>query len=159
MQATTVSPLFSAALKPDRSPRIAGGWLGLSIAAIFATPLAVLVPEALLPVGAAMGAGTMALTGLTLRQSRRRRQSEQVTLWADQLEVVVSDGKGARTLRRFQPDTVRLVLTRDDDEKTVAVHLRSGKDLLEIAGMLSTDDKASFAKALGTALRQARRAT
>ena len=41
MQATTTTPLFAAALNPDRSPRVIGGWVALSFAAVMATPLAV----------------------------------------------------------------------------------------------------------------------
>ena len=50
------------------------------------------------------------------------------------------------------------MLDRDADEKTVAMRLRSGKDELEIGTFLNSDDKSSFAKALGTALRKARAA-
>lgn len=156
MQATTTTPLFSAVLKPDRSPRIVGGWVALAFAGLLATPFVVLVPDAALPIGVALISGIAGMSLLSARQSRRRRHGEQVTLWPDQLEVSISDGKGSNTLRRFNPNTVRLVLTRDDDEKTTAVHLRAGKETLEIAGLLSTDDKSSFAKALGTALRRAR---
>ena len=158
MQATTTTPLFAAALKPDRSPRVMGGWLAYAMAGIAATPLAVLVPGALLPVVAAFGIGGAGLMALTMRQSRRKRLSQQVTLWADQLEVVATNHKGERTLRRFDPQKVRLVLERDDNEQTTAMRLRAGKDEMELGAFLKPEDRSSFAKAFGTALRRARQA-
>ena len=158
MQATTTTPLFAAALKPDRSPRVTGGWVAFAMAGIAATPLAVLVPGALLPVLAAFGIGGAGLMALTLRQSRRRRLSQQVTLWPDQLEVVTTDRKGTRVLRRFDPHKVRLVLQRDDNEQTIAMRLREGKDEMELGAFLKPEDRSSFAKAFGTALRRARQA-
>ena len=93
---------------------------------------------------------------LTVQQSRRRRLRQHVTLWVDQLEVVTSQHKGERLLRRFDPKTVRLVLQRDDNEKAIAMRLRSGKEEVELGAFLSPEDKSSFAKAFGTALRKAR---
>jgi uncharacterized membrane protein len=157
MQATTTVPLFSAALRPDRSPGVTGGWVALAIATVLATPLAILVPEVLLPAVTAFLAGTASMSALSIQQSHRRRMRQQVTLWADQLEVITSQGKGERVLRRFEPKTVRLVLQRDDSEKTIAMRLRSGKEEFELGAFLSPEDKSSFAKAFGTALRKARR--
>ncbi|HEY8576566.1 MAG TPA: DUF2244 domain-containing protein [Devosia sp.] len=157
MQATTTTPLFSAALRPDRAPGIVGGWVGLGAATLMALPFAVLVPEVLLPAGTAFLAGSAGMTALSVRQSRRRSMRQQVTLWPDQLEVVTSHGKGERKLRRFDPKTVRLVLERDSNEKAVAMRLRQGQSELEIGAFLSVEDRASFAKAFGTALRRARR--
>ena len=156
MQATTTTPLFSAALRPDRSPKIVGGWVGLSAATLLAAPFAVLVPEMLLPIGAAFGGGIAGMSWMTWQQAQRRKLSQQIILWVDQLEVVTRIGKGERKLRRFDPRSVRLVLQRDEQEKTVAMHLRHGKESLEIGSFLSSADKSSFAKAFGTALRQAR---
>ena len=156
MQATTTTPLFAAALKPDRSPRIVGAWVAFAVAAGAAAPLAVLVPGVLLPAAVAFGIGGAGMTALSLRQSRRRRLTQQVTLWADQLEVPTTARSGARTLRRFDPKTVRLVLQRDDNEKAVAMRLRAGKDEIELGAFLKPEDRSSFARAFGTALRRAR---
>ena len=73
MQATTTTPLFAAALKPDRSPRVMGGWLAYAMAGIAVTPLAVLVPGALLPVLAAFGIGGAGPSGLALALMLARR--------------------------------------------------------------------------------------
>ena len=156
MQATTTTPLFAAALKPDRSPRIVGGWVVFAVAAVATMPLAVLVPGVLLPAGAAFAIAGAGMTMLSLRQSRQKRVTQQVTLWADQLEVAIIERNGARTLRRFNPKTVRLVLERDEQERTTAMRLRSGKDELELGSFLKAEDRSSFAKAFGTALRRAR---
>lgn len=156
MQATTTVPLFSAALRPDRSPRVTGGWVALVVATLLATPFAILVPEALLPAGAAFFAGTAGMSALSIQQSHRRRMRQQVTLWADQLEIVTSQSKGEPLLQRFDPKTLRLILVRDDNEQAVAMRLRSGKEEVELGAFLSPEDKSSFAKAFGTALRKAR---
>lgn len=156
MQATTTSPLFSAALKPDRSPRVAGGWIAFAAATVMGAPFAVLVPEALVPAIVAFCAGGAGLTVMTVRKARQLSIVEQITLWPDQLEIVSIDGGGTRSLRRFDPHLVRLVLERDENEKTTAVHLRAGSEAVEIGACLKSEDKSSFAKALGTALRRAR---
>ena len=158
LQATTTTPLFAAALKPDRSPRVVGGWVAYAVAAVATTPLAVLVPEVLLPALAAFGIGGAGMAALTVRQSRQKRVTQQVTLWADQLEIVVSDHKGGRVLRRFAPKTVRLVLDRDVNEKTTRMRLRAGKEEYELGAFLKPEDRSSFARAFGTALRRARQA-
>ena len=156
MQATTTVPLFSAALRPDRSPRVTGGWVALVVAAILATPLIAMAPEILLPAGTAFAVGIVALVVMTVQQSRRRRLRQQVTLWPDQLEIVTSQARGESVLRRFDPKTVRLVLERDDDEKAIAMRLRNGKEEFELGAFLGPEDRSSFAKAFGTALRKAR---
>ena len=159
MQATTTTPLFSAELTPHRSLGSRGVTLVTSLCLLFAAiPGLSMISLGLWPIAALMAATALA-TGaalyLSLRQGKRR---EHVTVWPEQIEWVATDAKGDRTLRRFNPKTVRLVLDRDADEKTVAMRLRSGKDELEIGTFLNSDDKSSFAKALGTALRKARAA-
>ncbi len=158
MQATTTTPLFAAALKPDRSPRLIGGWVAFALAAIAATPLAVLIPGVLLPAAAAFAIAGAGLAALSVRESRQRRMAQQVTLWADQLEIATTDRQGVRLLRRFDPKTVRLVLDRDENEKAVRMRLRSGKDEFELGAFLKPEDRSSLARAFGTALRRARQA-
>src|SRR5690606_22253005 len=87
---------------------------------------------------------------------RRSRAYEKVTLWPDQLELVRGDGTGHETRQVFNPFFVRLVIDRDFDERTRALRLRVGEELHEFGSFLSPDDKASFAKVFGTALRKAR---
>ncbi|MBU1304970.1 MAG: DUF2244 domain-containing protein [Alphaproteobacteria bacterium] len=153
---TTTTPLLAAELTPHRALTKRDGWLltGLS-ALLFVAPWLLLVPVALELVAALMvlAGATIALV-LTLRGKGRRR--ERVTVWADQIEWQSTDRRGARTLRRFQPTAVRLLLTRDANEKTTAIRLRQGEDELVVGAFLSVEDRSSFAKALGTALRRAR---
>jgi uncharacterized membrane protein len=147
MQVTTTSPLFAATLRPDRSLRMAGGWLALALAGIVGAPFLVAMPDFVLPGLVAFALAAAGLFGLGLRQSRHKRTSQQVTLWADQLE-----------LQRFEPGRVRLRLKRDQFERTTGIFLVHGEGEIELGAFLSNADKSSFAKAFGGALRQARRA-
>lgn len=157
MQATTTTPLFAAELTPHRSLGTRGGWIVAGLCVV----LAALPTLAFASLGAWLIVGLMAIDVVAivvalyvcLRQGKRR---EHVVVWADQIEWTATDAKGDRSLRRFDPRTVRLLLERDGDEKTTTIRLRHGKDDLEVGAFLNTDDKSSFAKALGTALRKAR---
>jgi uncharacterized membrane protein len=159
MQATTTTPLFAAQMTPHRSLGARGGWVVVGLTALLATlPGLVFLSLGAWPIIGFIGLDVLAIAialYVSLRQGKRR---EQITVWADQLEWMATDAKGGKTLRRFNPKTVRLLLDRDADEKTLALRLRQGKDELEVGGFLSPDDKSSFAKALGTALRKARAA-
>ncbi|MDB5473095.1 MAG: hypothetical protein JWP99_398 [Devosia sp.] len=159
MQATTTQPLFSARLTPHRSLSPRGVALVSGLCLVFALlPGLALASIGLWPIAALMLATVVAIGSALYLSLREGKKREQVTLWHDQLEWVGTDANGVRTLRRFNPRTARLVLERDADEKTVAIRIRSGKDELEVGVFLHSDDKSSFAKALGTALRKARSA-
>lgn len=158
MQATTTQPLFSATLRPDRTLRAAGGWVSLVIAGIVATPFLIAVPEFLLPGLAGFALSALGLVIFGLRQARRSRLAQRITLWTDQLEVLTLGPGQNRVLRRFRPQDVRLVLQRDENERTTALHLTHGGETIELGGFLANDDKSSFARAFGQALRRARRA-
>lgn len=158
MQVTTTSPLFAATLRPDRSLRMAGGWLALVLAGIVATPFLIAMPEFLAPGLTALALGTAGLTLQSLRQSRQARISQQITLWADQIEIATTQPGAEKTLQRFDPALVRLRLERDSFERTTGIFLKSGDSDIALGPFLSTADKASFARAFGAALRKARRA-
>ncbi len=153
---TTTSPLFSATLRPDRSLRAAGGWIGLAVAGLLGLPFLVAVPEFILPGTAGFLLAGGGLAAFSLRQARRAKLIEQVTVWSDQVEIVTSGPRQEKKLQRFDPKKVRLVLKRDDNERTLAIHLRHGTDLIELGGFLAVGDKSSFARAFGRALRKAR---
>lgn len=159
MQATTTTPLFSAELTPHRAFGAGGvvALVGLGAIVLFLPALAFLSVH-IVPIAIAMLVIIVSTAGWAYLALAKGKRREQVVVWADQIEWTATDLNGATTLRRFDPKTVRLLLQRDEHEKTVGVRLRSGKDELEIGGFLHTDDKASFAKALGTALRKARAA-
>jgi uncharacterized membrane protein len=160
MQATTTTPLFAAELTPNRALGKRGSWLlaGLGASMVLLPILTVLADLPWLPIIGVMLADGVAI-GITLFLSLRLgKKREHVTVWADQIEWSVTDATGGKVLRRFNPKTVRLLLTRDADEKTTSIRLRSGKDAVEVGAFLAPDDKSSFARALGTALRKARAA-
>jgi len=157
MQATTTTPLFAAELTPHRGLDRRGLWLvaGLTVL-LLAAPALLLLPLGIGPVILLMAAIGLALASGLYFGLRRGKQRERITVWADQIEWQVTDSLGATTLRRFDPGTARLMLTRDEFEKTVAVQLRDESGGYELGAFLSLEDKSSFAKALGTALRRAR---
>lgn len=158
MQVTTTTPLFAATLRPDRSLRMAGGWIALVLAGIVGTPFMIAAPEMLLPGLVGYGMAGAGLTGVGLRQARQRRISQQVTLWPEQLELATTAPGAEKLLQRFDPAQVKLRLVRDQFERTTGIFLRHGDGEIELGGFLSTPDKSSFAKAFGAALRKARRA-
>lgn len=157
MQDTTTSPLFSATLRPDRSLPAAGGWIGLVLAGIVGAPFLVAMPEFILPGLAAYGLAGTGLGVLNLRQARRRKLSQTVTLWSDQLEILTSAPGAERQMRRFEIGKVRLRLKRDAYERTTAIFLRHDEDEFELGQFLSLEDRSSFAQAFGGALRRARK--
>ena len=57
---------------------------------------------------------------------------------------------------RFNPFFVKLVIDRDFNERITALHLRSRDRDLLIGAFLSPDDKTSFARVFGAALKKAR---
>lgn len=157
MQATTTAPLFAAELTPHRGLHGRGLWLvsGLTVL-LLAAPGLLFLPMGLVPVAFVMGAIGFAVTVALYLGLRQVKQRERITVWADQIEWQVTDSAGATTLRRFAPGSVRLVLTRDAFERTEAIILRDGTDSCELGAFLSPEDKSSFARALGSALRRAR---
>lgn len=157
MQVTTTSPLFAATLRPDRSLKTTGGWIGLVLAGIVGTPFLIAIPEFLLPGVAAFLIAVGGLVGFGLRQGRKKKLSQQVTLWADQLEIASLQPKAEKRLIRLDPAQVRLRLVRDSFERTTGIFLKHPTGEMELGGFLSGDDKSSFAKAFGAALRKARR--
>lgn len=157
MQATTTTPLFTAELTPNRSlsRRSVDRLVALGILLVLLPGLIVLQVDVWFIL--ALVAADLAALGVVLYFAlRRSRQREHVTLWRDQLEVLVTNGAGEKTLRRFDPKAVRLLLERDANEKTTAIRLRTDAEQIEIASFLSLDDRSTFARALGTALRKAR---
>jgi uncharacterized membrane protein len=154
---TTTSPLFSATLRPDRNLTMAGGWLTLVIAGVVAVPVVIAAPDFLLPGMAAFVLATAVMTVLSVRKARSARFEEKLVVWPDQVEITISRPGETQTLRRFDPKSVRLVLDRDENERTLALRLRHGSEEIEIGAFLAVGDRSSFARAFGQALRRARR--
>lgn len=157
MQATTTTPLFAAELTPSRALGAGGVWLVAGLAVLlFATPGLLLLSLGLLPVVIVTGLTALCLSIALYLGLRRGKRRERITVWPEQIEWQVTDSVGVTTLRRFDPTTARLMLTRDTFEKTVDIRLRDASGAVELGSFLSPEEKASFAKALGTALRRAR---
>lgn len=157
MQATTTTPLFAADLTPNRALGTGGIWLVIGLVLLgFTAPGLLLLSVGVLPVALVLGLTASCLAASLYLTLRRGKRHERITVWPEQVEWQVTDNAGAITLRRFDPKTARLMLTRDAYEKTVAVRLRDATGGVELGSFLSPEDKSSFAKALGTALRRAR---
>lgn len=157
MQATTTAPLFAAELTPHRSLSPRGMRIVIAlVAALAALPGIIFFSMGAWPVVGFMGLDVLAIAWAMSVSMRKGRARQVVTLWAERLAVLSVDGKGAEALRNFNPHTVRLLVDRDFNERTTALRLRSGRDEVELGAFLSLDERSSFAKAFGTALRKAR---
>ena len=154
---TQARPLFAARLTPQRSL----GRSGLGVV------LALFVLSAGVPVAVYASIGAWPVVGFVavvvglacwafLVSFKDGKRYEQVTLWPDQLELKQVDGAGKETLTRFNPNVVKLVVDRDFNERTTGLHLRTRDRDLVLGGFLNADEKSSFAKAFGTALKRAR---
>ena len=108
------------------------------------------------PIVGFLGLDVLAVWWALAASRRDGRRFERVTLWPDELEVKRLSASGREELARFSPRATRLVIDRDFNERTTALRLRTADADVEIGAFLSPDDKASFAKAFGTALRKAR---
>jgi uncharacterized membrane protein len=157
---TQARPLFAARLTPHRSlsPR------GVRLVAGFAASLLLLPGIIFYALGAWPVVGFMGLDVIGLYVAltwslRDGRRYEQVTLWADQLELRRVPPKGPEVVETFNPVFTRLRIERDFDEHVTAIWLRQHDKESPIGAFLNPDDKASFAQAFGTALRKARNGT
>ncbi|GLQ58182.1 DUF2244 domain-containing protein [Devosia nitrariae] len=153
----TSAPLFAAVLTPHRSmsPKGIAVVTGL-VLVLVALPGLMLLSIGAWPVIGFMGIDVLAIAAalwLSLRQAKRR---EEVTVWPGRLEIVSITPKGDVAKANFKPTAVRLVIERDYDERTTGLKLKSAGADTEIGAFLTADEKASFSKALGTALRRAR---
>lgn len=157
MQATTTAPLFSAELTPHRSLTRRGMRIVIVlVAALAALPGIIFFALGAWPVVGFMGLDVIAIAVAMHLAMRREKRHEQLTLWADRLELIATDAKGAIARSQLSPKAVRLVIERDFNERTTALKLRTIKGETEIGAFLTQDDKSSLAKAFGTALRKAR---
>lgn len=154
---TQARPLFAATLTPNRSLGRRGFRLVIATTAVLASiPGMVFFSLGAWPIVGFLGLDVLAVWWALGASVKDGRRYEQVTLWADQLELRQVSAAGKEQLLRFNPHAVKLVIDRDINERTTALHLRTADRDIEIGGFLSPDDKASFAKVFGTALKRAR---
>ena len=157
MQATTTAPLFAAELTPHRSLTRRGQRIVMGlVVCLAALPGLIFFLMGAWPVVGFIGLDVVAIALALHLSFRRGKRREQVTLWADRLEIASIDAHGTASVRRFHPKSVRLVIDRDFNERTQRLRLRSDQGETEIGSFLSSDDRSSFARAFGTALRKAR---
>ncbi|HTJ58136.1 MAG TPA: DUF2244 domain-containing protein [Devosiaceae bacterium] len=154
---TQARPLFAARLTPNRSmsPRGIKIVIGL-LCCLALLPGLIFYLVGAWPVVGFMGLDVLGLYWALTYSFRDGRRYEQVTLWADRLEVRQVSADGDEQTKTFNPQYVRLVIDRDFDERTTAIRLRSGEQEVLVGAFLNPDDKASFSRAFGSALRKAR---
>jgi uncharacterized membrane protein len=155
---TQARPLFAAKLTPHRSFGRRGYRLVVALTVIAASiPAIIFWSMGAWPIFGFMGLDVALLAWALWASQKDGKRYEQVTLWPDQLELKQFDGSGKETLSRFNPAFVKFVVDRDYNERTTGLHLRTRDRDVVLGAFLNADEKSSFAKAFGTALRQARR--
>lgn len=154
---TQARPLFAATLRPHRSLSRRGlRWVIAVVAIAASIPGMVFSTLGAWPVVGFMGLDVLAVWWALSASMRDGRQFETVTLWPSQLELKRVTGSGREEILTFDPLTTRLVIDRDFNERTTGLHLRTPDADTAVGAFLNGDDKASFAKAFGTALKRAR---
>ena len=154
---TQARPLFAAKLTPHRSLGRKGFRVVIVFAAVLATiPGIIVFSRGAWPIVGFLGLDIALIWWAMSASQRDGKRYEEVTLWPDQLEIKQVDGVGKETLSRFNPYFVKLVVDRDFNERTVGLHLRTRDRDVVLGQFLNQDEKSSFAKAFGTALKRAR---
>ena len=150
-------PLFAATLTPHRSlsPRGKRVVIGL-VAALALVPGIIFYIAGAWPVVGFMGLDVLAIWVALTVSMRGGKAYEVVTLWPGALELKKVDAKGTEDVLSFSPFSVRFVIDRDFNERVTGLWLREHERKIAIGAFLSPDDKQSFSKAFGTALKKAR---
>lgn len=154
---TQARPLFAAKLTPHRSLTNRGYRYVIALACVLATiPGLIFFSIGAWPIVGFLGVDVLAIWWALSTSMRAGREFEEVTLWPDELEVKQVAANGKAQLTRFNPFFVKLVIDRDYNERVTGLHLRTKDADLVLGAFLSTDEKSSFAKVFGTALKKAR---
>ncbi|MEO5805384.1 DUF2244 domain-containing protein [Devosia sp.] len=157
MQDTTTKPLFSADLTPHRLMGARERWAVVGLASLLgAIPGLISLSAGAWPIAVFIAIAVAGMAIALKFSNAEGKRHERITLWSDRLDVDQFDIKGAVRRRQFNPRAVRLIIDRDFDEQTTRLRLRSGDGDLEIGEFLNNDDKSSFGKVFGTALKKAR---
>lgn len=156
MQVTT-APLFAADLTPPRRMHPGGLRLVVGLVVLLAgLPAGVTLGLESWMIAAMMGLTVVAIGVVLFKSFDVGRRREAVTLFADKLEVTSVAANGTQSRLGFEPARVRLVIERDINERATALKLRTAEGDTEIGAFLTPEERSSFAKAFGTALRKAR---
>jgi uncharacterized membrane protein len=103
-----------------------------------------------------MGLDVLAIWIALTVSMRGGKAHEVITLWPGSLELVRVDAKGTSETLGFAPAETRFVIDRDYNERVTGLWLRERDRSVPLGAFLSTDEKLSFSKVFGTALRKAR---
>ncbi len=154
---TQAKPLFAAKLTPNRSLGTKGMRVVIALVAILASiPGVLFFSLGAWPIVGFIGLDVVLVVWALSTSFRQGKRYEEITLWPDQLEIKQVDGAGKEVLNRFVPRLVKLVVDRDFNERTTGLHLKSADQDLVLGAFLNQDEKSSFAKAFGTALKRSR---
>ena len=154
---TQAKPLFAATLTPHRSLTPTGKRVVIGlVAALALVPGIVFYLAGAWPVVGFMGLDVLAIWAALTISMRGGRASEVVTLWPTALELKRIDAKGGEDLLSFVPANVRFLVDRDYNERVTGLWLKAEERRVPIGAFLSADEKLSFSKVFGTALRKAR---
>lgn len=150
-------PIFAATLTPHRSLSPVGKRIVVGLVAALALgPGLVFYYLGAWPVIGFMGLDVLAIWVALTISMRSGKASETVSLWPGALELRRVDPKGAEDVLTFAPADVRFVIDRDYNERVTALWLKAGENRVPLGAFLSVEEKQSFSKAFGHALRQAR---
>jgi uncharacterized membrane protein len=154
---TQAKPLFAATLTPHRSLTPTGKRVVIGlIAALALVPGLVFYVAGAWPVVGFMGLDVLAIWAALTISMRSGKASEVVTLWPAALELKKIDAKGAEEVLSFLPANVRFLVDRDYNERVTGLWFKADDRKVPVGAFLSTDEKLSFSKVFGTALRKAR---
>lgn len=150
-------PLFAATLTPHRSLSPRGKQIVIAlVAALALVPGVVFYLAGAWPVVGFMGLDVLAIWIALTVSMRGGKAYEVVTLWPGALELKKVDAKGAEETQSFVPSNIRFVIDRDFNERVTGLWLRERDTRIALGTFLSAEEKGSFAKAFGTALKKAR---
>jgi uncharacterized membrane protein len=126
------------------------------VAALALVPGIVFYVAGAWPVVGFMGLDVAAIWIALTVSMRGGKAYEVVTLWPGALELRKVDAKGAEEVMSFTPFNVRFVIDRDFNERVTGLWLKERDHRIALGAFLSPEEKLSFSKAFGTALRKAR---
>ncbi|MEO6394506.1 MAG: DUF2244 domain-containing protein [Devosia sp.] len=154
---TQAKPLFAATLTPHRSlsPRGVKILVGL-VSALALVPGVLFYVAGAWPVIGFMGLDVLGIYLALTISMRGGRAFEEIRLWPGSLEVRKVDAKGREQVLSFEVLSVRFAIDRDFNERITGLWLRQRNDRIAIGAFLSAEEKLSFSKAFGAALRKSR---
>lgn len=150
-------PIFAATITPNNALSSRGFRVLMVIFALLASiPAVTFYLLGAWPVVGLMGLDVLALWFALRLSMRASAAREMVTLWPDLLEIRNVAPGGKERLVTLQPFFVRLTEGRDASGRLQRLAVRALDREEEVARFLAPDQKADFARALSSALRQAR---